>query len=125
VRPPQVFKSEDGLQSHYKQSLDHHFCTECQCDFDDEDDLWDHAEDDHHACRECHEVSTNSDSNHRTCLSILSSGFAASEQQLKANAHTLRSYSAAIWSSKNTIATSTTTAPVAEIAVGPRTFSIT
>ena len=54
-RNTQVFKSEDGLHSHYKQSQDHHFCSECEEDFDDEDELWDHSEEVHHGCRDCDE----------------------------------------------------------------------
>lgn len=50
------FKSEPGLHTHYRQSLDHHFCFECEEDFDDEDELWDHSVEDHHACWDCHEL---------------------------------------------------------------------
>jgi len=51
-----AFKSEHGLQSHYRQSPDHHVCMACGYDFDDEDELWEHAEEDHNACPQCHEV---------------------------------------------------------------------
>ncbi|KAI9454521.1 hypothetical protein F5148DRAFT_1151681 [Russula earlei] len=51
-----VFKSEAGLESHYKQSSDHNLCSECGADFDDANDLWEHAEEDHDACRQCQEI---------------------------------------------------------------------
>jgi len=51
-----TFKSGHGLQSHYRQSPSHHVCITCRCDFDDEDELWEHAEEDHNACPECHEL---------------------------------------------------------------------
>ena len=53
----QVFESEGGLHWHYKYGLDHHFCFDCEVDFDDEDKLWDHSVEDHDACKECHLVS--------------------------------------------------------------------
>ncbi|KAH8977826.1 hypothetical protein EDB92DRAFT_691536 [Lactarius akahatsu] len=49
-----VFKSELGLNAHYKLSPYHHYC--CEEDFGDEDKLWDHLVVDHNACRDCHEV---------------------------------------------------------------------
>jgi len=51
-----TFNSEYSLQSHYRQSIDHHFCRKCECDFHGEDELWKHTEEDHHACRQCHEL---------------------------------------------------------------------
>ena len=66
----QIFKSEDDLVSHYRWSRDHPFCVTCECDFDDSDELWEHAEKDHHACKQCRKVSIAS------CLSSPPSGFA-------------------------------------------------
>jgi hypothetical protein len=43
--------SEAGLESVY------HTCEKCGCAFDEEEELWDHAEEDHHVCRPCKEVS--------------------------------------------------------------------
>ena len=33
--------------------MDHHYCFDCEVDFDDEDELWDHSVEDHDACKEC------------------------------------------------------------------------
>lgn len=52
----QVFNSQRGIHSHYKLSLDHRFCFECEEYFDGENELWDHIVEDHHACRGCHQV---------------------------------------------------------------------
>lgn len=56
----QTFKSEGDLVSHYRQSLEHPFCITCECDFDNDNALWVHAEKDHHACGQCHKVSITS-----------------------------------------------------------------
>ena len=49
--------SEAGLESPCIQSVGYLICEKCGCGFDDEDELWYHAEEDHHACRRCEEVS--------------------------------------------------------------------
>jgi len=44
----QVFKSKTDLHLHYRQCLDHHFCFDCEKEFEDEDTLWDHSVEEHH-----------------------------------------------------------------------------
>jgi hypothetical protein len=41
------------LERHYRESYDHNWCEICQADFDDEEDLDEHREDDHEQCPRC------------------------------------------------------------------------
>ncbi|KAI0299998.1 hypothetical protein B0F90DRAFT_1810532 [Multifurca ochricompacta] len=48
-----IFQSEEGLNSHYRQSGEHNYCAQCEEVFGDDDELWDHAEEEHNACSPC------------------------------------------------------------------------
>ncbi len=51
----QYFDDYAKLENHDRDV--HTYCTNCKLGFDNEDELWDHAEEEHLSCRECKEVS--------------------------------------------------------------------
>ena len=52
----EVYGSEWALTQHYIQSSDHHYCRFCDENFDDEDDLDEHNNDEHGYCSSCDKV---------------------------------------------------------------------
>ncbi|KAL0952055.1 hypothetical protein HGRIS_008693 [Hohenbuehelia grisea] len=48
-----VFKNQYGLDEHYKQSAEHHYCIQCGDEFDSLAELTDHRIKSHHFCAKC------------------------------------------------------------------------
>jgi len=71
------FPTRSGLEQHWDQSSQHSYCRICDEHFDDEDELEDHYDDNHHYCRSCGKFFTNQrglkehfrqSSNHHYCI---------------------------------------------------------